>query len=385
MADRCDIAVVGGGVVGAAAALALSRAGFDVQLIERGMPPALPSEEYDPRVYAIAPSSAALLRELDVWPQLPAQRLCAYQRMRVWESAPERALAFDAADVGESQLGWIAEQSQLLAALWRALPAGVARTNTSVDGASFEQGALLQLSGGDLQARLVIAAEGAGSPLRERAGIVTTQREYEQLALVAHVTTREPHRGLALQRFLPGGPLAFLPLADGRRSIVWSLPVDEARRLQALPQDEFHQQLASAIQFETGDIVDSTPRALFPLRLMHATEYVRDALALVGDSAHVVHPLAGQGVNLGLADVAELLRVLTGAREQRSDWAGARVLRRYERARKAANLEMLALTDLLDRSFRSVVPGLPRVLDAGLALLDRIAPAKQALIRRALA
>jgi ubiquinone biosynthesis UbiH/UbiF/VisC/COQ6 family hydroxylase len=385
MADRCDIAVVGGGVVGAAAALALSRAGFDVQLIERGAPPPQPGDEYDPRVYAIAPSSAALLRQLDVWQQLPTQRLCAYQGMRVWESAPERGLAFAAADVGENQLGWIAEQSQLLAALWQQLPAGIARANTSVDGASFDNGAQLQLSGGTLQARLVIAAEGAGSPLRERAGIATTEREYEQLALVTHVQTSEPHRGLALQRFLPGGPLAFLPLADGRRSIVWSLPVDEARHLQALPQHEFHQQLASAIQFETGDIIGSTPRSLFPLRLMHATEYVRDALALVGDSAHVIHPLAGQGVNLGLADVGELVRVLVEARDRRSDWAGARVLRRYERARKAANLEMLALTDLLDRSFRTQLPGVPRLLDAGLAMLDRIAPAKQALIRRALA
>jgi 2-octaprenylphenol hydroxylase len=385
MSERCDIAVVGGGVVGAATALALSHAGFDVKLIERGAAPPQPGIDYDPRVYAIAPSSAALLQKLDVWQQLPGDRLCAYQGMRVWESAPERALSFGADEVGENQLGWIAEQSQLLAALWQALPAGVAQPHTSVDDAIFENGARLILSNGELQARLVIAAEGAGSPLRERAGIVTAERDYGQLALVAHLQTSEPHRGVALQRFLPGGPLAFLPLADGRRSIVWSLPNDEARHLQALPEDEFHQQLASAIQFETGAILQSTPRSLFPLRLMHATEYVRDALALVGDSAHVIHPLAGQGVNLGLGDVSELLRVLTEARDQRVDWSGARVLRRYERARKAANLEMLALTDLLDRSFRSPLPGMPRLLDAGLALIDRIAPAKQALIRRALA
>lgn len=385
MADRCDIAVVGGGVVGASAALALSRAGFDVQLIERAAPPPPAGADYDPRVYALAPSSAALLDGLGVWSSLPADRLCAYQRMRVWESAPERALSFGASEVGEALLGWIAEQSQLLSALWARFPAGLARPDTAVEDAQFGAGARLILSRGELQARLVIAAEGAVSPLRERAGIETAQRDYGQLALVTHVQTREPHRGVALQRFLPGGPLAFLPLADGRRSIVWSLPVEEARHLQALPQADFHQQLASAIQFETGDILASTPRALFPLRLMHATEYVRDALALVGDSAHVVHPLAGQGVNLGLADVSELVRVLIEARDQRSDWAGARVLRRYERARKAANLEMLALTDLLDRSFRSALPGLPRLLDAGLALLDRMAPAKQALIRRALA
>jgi ubiquinone biosynthesis UbiH/UbiF/VisC/COQ6 family hydroxylase len=236
--------------------------------------------------------------------------------------------------------------------------------------------------GSELRARLVVAAEGAGSPLRERAGIVTAERDYSQMALVAHVRTSEPHRGQALQRFLPGGPLAFLPLADGRRSIVWSLPVEQAREIQGLDDGAFGQALASAIQFETGEITATTPRHLFPLRLVHATDYVRDALVLVGDSAHVIHPLAGQGVNLGLGDAAELTRVLVQAREQRQDWSGTRVLRRYERARKAANLEMLALTDLLDRAFRA--PGLPRLLDAGLAVLDRVGPAKQLLIRRAL-
>ncbi|MDB5971332.1 MAG: 2-octaprenylphenol hydroxylase [Hydrocarboniphaga sp.] len=372
-------------MVGAAAALALSQAGFDVRLLERGAAPPMPGADYDLRVYAIAPSSAALLSDLGIWQALPGDRLCAYQGMRVWESAPERGLNFGAADVGENQLGWIAEQVQLLAALWRQLPPGVARPNTPVNDAVFADGALLKLADGELQARLVVAAEGAGSPLRERAGIVTAEREYRQLALVAHVQTREPHRGLALQRFLPGGPLAFLPLADGRRSIVWSLPAEQARRVHALSDDDFHRALAAAVQFETGTILRSTARTLFPLRLMHATEYVRDALALIGDSAHVIHPLAGQGVNLGLADVAELRRVLVEARAQRLDWAGLRVLRRYERARKAANLEMLALTDLLDRAFRTRIPGLPRLLDAGLAMLDRAAPAKQALIRRALA
>lgn len=389
MSDRCEIAVVGGGVVGAAAALALNDAGFDVRLLERAAAPAAPTPDYDARVFAIAPSSMALLRRLGVWDTMPAERLCAYQGMRVWESAPERALSFSAADVGSAQLGWIVEQSQLLSALWARLPAGVAQAQTAVSAAEFASGsACLQTEQGEIHARLVIAAEGAASPLRERAGIDIVERSYEQSALVTQVQTSEPHRGRALQRFLPGGPLAFLPLANGQRSIVWSLPSDEARRMQALPIDEFHQLLASAIQFEIGSLISSTPRSLFPLRLLHASDYVRDSLVLLGDSAHVIHPLAGQGLNLGFGDVAELVNVLGEARRENRDWGGARVLHRYERARKAANLEMITLTDALDRAFRGTSSGqnagLPRLLDAGLSMLDRIAPAKQLLIRRAL-
>ena len=384
MADRCDIAIVGGGIVGAAVALGLSQAGFDVRLLEAGAAPPPAPEPVDPRVYAIAPSSASLLQRLGVW---PVPRLCAYDGMQVWESAPERALRFSAADVGRVQLGWIAEQSQLLGALWAALPARVPMTQARVLAAEYgSDAARLQLEGGQtLHASLVIAAEGAQSPLRERAGIVLHSRDYGQQAVVTHVECSEPHRGVALQRFLPGGPLALLPLADGRRSVVWSLPADEAQAMCALPDDAFHQALASAIQFEAGAISASTPRLLFPLRLIHAEQYVRERLVLIGDSAHVIHPLAGQGVNLGLGDVEQLLTTLTQARDERRDWSGLRVLRRYERARKAANIEMIALTDALDRAFRTPVALLPRVLDNGLALLDRVAPAKRLLIQRALA
>ncbi len=381
----CDIAVVGGGVVGAAAALGLHRAGFDVRLIERGAPPVAHGDEVDARVYAMSPASARWLRELGVWQAMRPERLGAYESMRIWESRPERALGFDAADIGQSALGWIVEQSQLLAALWPALPAALVQTGSAVGAADIgDDGARLQLAdGSSLSARIVLAAEGALSPLRERSGIATVEREYEQCALVAHLRCSQPHGGVALQRFLPGGPLALLPLADGRRSLVWSLPPDEAETLRTMPAAEFHQALASAIQFQAGVIEDSTPRLSFALRLLHAQDYVQGALVLVGDSAHVVHPLAGQGVNLGLGDAAALVGALTTARDAGQDWAAARVLRRYERARKAENLEMLALTDALDRAFRASSLALPRVLDVGLAVLDRVDPIKRLLIRRA--
>lgn len=382
---RCEIAVVGGGVVGSAAALGLTQAGFDVRLIERAAPPA-PAADFDLRVYAVSPGSQRWLDALGVWHSLDAARVCAYEAMEIWGSQTARALHFCAADVMRAELGWIAEQSQLLHALWQALPGAVLCSNTQVQDVRFDDsGAQLQLGDGrGLRARLVLAAEGAHSPLRERAGIDIVDWSYEQHALVAHVSTAEPHRGVALQRFLAGGPLAFLPLADGRRSIVWSLPSEQAQRLRALPDEDFHRELAAAIQFRAGAVLGSTPRLLFPLRLLHAREYRRASLALLGDAAHVVHPLAGQGVNLGLGDAAELVAQLRGARERGGDWAGERVLARYERARKAANLEMLALTDALNRSFRVRSAGLPQLLDHGLAMLDRLTPVKQLLIRRAL-
>jgi 2-octaprenylphenol hydroxylase len=386
VAERCEIAVVGGGVVGAATTLALNQAGFDVRLLERSATPPTPGEDYDPRVYAISPASARWLRELGVWQAMPANRLGTYESMRIWESSPEKALSLDAADIGGAALGWIVEQSQLLSAIWAALPAGVAEPRCDVTAADIDaDGATLRLADGrSLQAELVIAAEGALSPLRERAGIATAERQYEQHALVTHLRCERAHGGVALQRFLPGGPLAFLPLADGRRSIVWSLPPDEAEALCAQPAEAFHQALSAAIQFEVGVIGESSPRFTFPLRLLHAQQYVKDRLVLIGDSAHVVHPLAGQGVNLGLGDASALVSELGAARGAGNDWTSARLLRRYERSRKADNLEMLALTDALDRAFRGGSAGLSKVLDLGLSLLDRVDPIKRLLIRRAI-
>lgn len=383
--DYCEVAVVGGGVVGAAAALALTQRGFDVRLVERGMPPQDSGEAYDLRVYAISPASARWLSDIGVWESLPKERVAPYESMRIWEATSERALNLTAADIGRSALGWIVEQNQILRQIWARIPSSAQRCGQSVVSAVIDPlGSRLRLSDGtSLQARLVLAADGAASPLREAAGIATEQRNYEQRALVAHVQCDRPHGRVALQRFLPGGPLAFLPLADGRRSIVWSLPADEAEAMRSLPLPDFRQALASAIQFEVGVIGDCSERVCFPLHLLHAHDYVHDSLVLLGDSAHVVHPLAGQGVNLGLADAAALTNEVIIARAAGRDWGALRLLQRYERARKADNLEMLALTDALDRGFRSAA--LQRPLGAGLALLDRSEMIKRILIRRAVA
>ena len=376
-----DIVIVGGGIVGAAAALALLRNGFDVALVDRAAtrPPA-PGAEVDARVYAIAPGSRRFLDTLGAWPGDPA---CAYQGMQVWNADPALSLRFDAAAAALPELGYIVAHDVLLDALWNRLGAARLVQGETVDSFTVEAGgAHLGLSGGGhIRADLVIAADGAGSSLRRLAGIETLGWPYAHQAIVSHVQTERPHRATAYQRFLPEGPLAFLPLADGRSSIVWS--TTRAGERMALPDAGFAKALHQASQDCLGLIGEVTPRKVVPLRLLHARDYHAPGLALVGDAAHVVHPLAGQGLNLGLADVEALLGCALEARRAGRKLGSARVLARYGRARKLANLEMLATVDALYRLFGLRAPGLDNVRGLGLALVDRVAAIKGPLLRRA--
>jgi 2-polyprenylphenol 6-hydroxylase len=384
---RHEVVVVGGGVVGASSALAFLREGFDVALVERGPRPApFRPEAHDARVYAIAPASVRFLEALGAWKAVREARAGAYERMRVWERSPGRALGFDAAELGVPELGFIVEDSLLRASLWSALGAASVRTGVGVADCEFGPGrSRLKLGDGDvLEAALVVAAEGAESKLRERAGLESGGWHYPQRSITCHVETAQMHRRTAFQRFLPGGPLAFLPLADGRSSIVWSTTTAEAEALMALPDEAFRARLSGAIDDVLGPVRSATPRLAFPLRLLHASEYVREGLALVGDSAHVIHPLAGQGVNLGLADAEALAAVAAAARDAKRPIGRRRVLQRYERARQAANLEVMALTDALHRLFRSRAPGVAALRELGMGLVERSGPLKHALARRAM-
>ncbi len=382
--------VVGGGVVGAATALAFVRQGFSVALVEKGPAPA-PVEPtrpgaYDLRVYAIAPGSVKFLESLGAWRAVAATRASAYQRMQVWEHGKERSLVFDAAEFGVPELGFIVEDRLLRASLWSVLGAGAAiHAGTTVRACDLEGRPRLTLDSGEtLEAQLVVAAEGAESPLREWAGIEPGGWVYPQRSIVCNVGTERPHRAAALQRFLPNGPLAFLPLADGRCSIVWSTDTAEAESLMALDDAAFMARLSDARDAALGAITSMTRRLAFPLRLLHAQDYVRPGLALVGDSAHVIHPLAGQGMNLGLADAQALAEVATEARAQRKPIGELRVLRRYERRRKAENVEMMALTDGLFRLFKSRAPGVGLLREIGMALVERAGPVKRRLAERAM-
>ena len=384
-----DIAVVGAGMVGAALALALAREGFEGALIETRAPaPWRAQDEVDLRVVALAASSIALFQHLDVWTAIRDARACAYERMRVWDALAPGELAFDAADAGANALGYIVENRLIAHTLWQAAlahaqiavhcPARVAATE--VEG---ERRVLRFEDGSRVAARLVVAADGAESALRTMLGIATRDRDYAQRAVVAHVAHERTHESTAWQRFLPGATLAFLPLADGRSSIVWSLPEADTARVLALDDAAFCAELGTAFDFRLGTISATTPRAAFPLRMKLAERYVAPRFALIGDAAHVVHPLAGQGVNLGLRDVDALVAALTEARAAKRDIAAETTLRRYERRRRSDNDLSAHAFDTIQRVFGSEAMPLAALRGAGLAIVERVAPLKQLFAKHA--
>jgi 2-octaprenyl-3-methyl-6-methoxy-1,4-benzoquinol hydroxylase/2-octaprenylphenol hydroxylase len=387
-APSLDVAVVGGGMVGAAAALALARAGFSTALLEAHAPAAWDaSAEVDLRVVGLAPSSVMLLDELGVWTSIREARVGPYSHMHVWDAESGAAIDFDAASEGRDRLGYIVENNLVQWTLWQALEAAGVRRLCPAEVQGFEareDRIQLELAGGEtLAAGLLVAADGAASPLRQLAGIGTRGRDYAQRAVVAHVATERPHEDTAWQRFLPGGPLALLPLADGRSSIVWSLPEAEARRVLALDEQAFLSELGVASDFRLGRIVAVTPRAAFPLKLQLAERYQADRFVLLGDAAHAVHPLAGQGVNLGLRDVIELRDTLVDARAAGRDIGAAHVLRRYARRRRSADtLDALGF-DALARIYAWQSPALVAVRGVGVRLLDRLTPLKRKLSEHA--
>jgi 2-octaprenyl-3-methyl-6-methoxy-1,4-benzoquinol hydroxylase/2-octaprenylphenol hydroxylase len=383
-----DVAVVGGGMVGATAALALARAGFSVALVDAREPAAwAAAHEVDLRVVGLAPSSIQLLEQLGAWDRIRDARASPYERMVVWDAENGATLHFDAADEGRDVLGYIVENNLVQSVLWDALDdAGVRRVvPAEVTGYSMrEDRAQLELGNGDvLSARLVVAADGAESPLRAMVGIGTHGRDYAQRGIVAHVGTTRPHERTAWQRFLPGGPLAFLPLADGRSSIVWSLPDEDAKRVLALDDEGFREALGIASDFRLGPIESVTPRAAFPLRLKLADRYEVGRLVLLGDAAHAVHPLAGQGVNLGLRDVTELRDTLVDARAAGRDFAATHVLRRYARRRRSADELDARSFDALSRIYSWQAAPLVAARGLGVRILDQLSPLKRKLARHA--
>lgn len=397
MSYQFDIVICGGGMVGAAvAALLLSERrldGLSIALIESRFPSAAPGDDTDLRVSAISRASERLLRHCGAWAQL-APFVSPYSEMTVWDarSTPTAgdALCFSAATLGEPNLGYIVANNRVQWALLQAAAQPrVTRLQAALADVVLEPAAaqLVLDDGRRLQARMVIAAEGARSVSRERVGLALQARSYEQTAIVTHVRTARPHRQTAWQRFLPDGPIAFLPLADGRSSIVWTTTPRQAQRLLDAGDEELAREIATAGDHVLGEVRVAGPRGAFPLQIAHATAYCRPRFALVGDAAHSIHPLAGQGVNLGFMDAAALVQVLAEARAAgaNADALGdLRVLRRYERWRKTENTAALGLVDGLNRLFSNSNPAARALRRAGFAALEHAAPVKRLLMMRAL-
>ncbi len=382
-----DVIVVGGGVVGAACALALAEAGLEVTLVEGREPPAWQPQQPDLRVYAFAPDNAQLLRTLGVWPAVLAARACAYRRMRVWDAAGGEELQFDADRLGREQLGWIVENDLLVDRLWAALPAAGVQLCCPARVDALEQdadGVRVRLEDGRrLDAALAIAADGADSTLRRLAGVEVSRQEYGQRGVVAYIDTEQDNQATAWQRFLTTGPLAVLPAGTRRSSIVWTLPDAEAERVLALDEAAFNAELTRAFGARLGAMTLASRRAAFPLRRQLASAYVAGRVLALGDAAHVVHPLAGQGVNLGLRDVAALHATVLRALQRRQDWASPDRLQRWARERRSENTVSAYGFDAINTIFSNDEMHLTLARGCALGSVGRLPPLVSALWKRA--
>ena len=390
-----DVAIVGGGPVGACAAALLThgpaRTRLRVALIEPHVPqPPAAGAPPDARVVAISRASERLLRSAGAWAGVAGPRASPYERMRIWhESVPadgDDVLVFDAADVGEPNLGFIVENRLLQTALLAAFAAGGGHLEPAQLGALAidPDGVSITTSRGTLRARLVIGADGAQSAVRTAVGFSAEVSDYHQTAIVANVATARPHQHTAWQRFMRNGTLAFLPLFDGTSSIVWSADEALASELAAASDAGFAEALDRASDLALGATRVVGERASFPLRRLTAPRYVAERLALIGDAAHVVHPLAGQGVNLGLLDAAALAQLIAQATAEREDPGSLGVLRAYERWRKSEVAVMGTAIDAFDRLLAHGSGPLARFAQRGLAWVNRSQELRRFFIRRAL-
>ena len=382
-----DVLISGGGLVGSTLACALGRHGLRTAIVEARRPkPFYAADDLDIRVSAISPGSESILRALEVWPRMDQNRLCIYREMHVWDASGTGEIHFDCMEVGEPCLGHIIENRVIRTAL-------LEQTN-ELDNVSWHCPDSIQdfdvvtnhvavklKSGLRINAKLLVGAEGSASRVRTLSGIKFNVRGYKQEAVVANVTTGYPHENTAWQRFLPTGPLAFLPLANGQCSIVWSTTPAHADQLLHQPDAEFCESLSHALNFRLGQIKSTSPRLSFPLRGGQADPYVQPRIALIGDAAHLIHPLAGQGVNLGLKDTATLAEILVNTHR---DIGRLRVLRQYERTRKGDNVATMHAMEGLNTLFGSPLLPVIWLRNTGLGLTNALAPLKHRLMRVAM-
>ncbi|MCL1146417.1 FAD-dependent monooxygenase [Shewanella marinintestina] len=384
-----DVAIVGGGMVGLATAIGLAMAGTKVVVIDAGQTQAV-SGVPKLRVSAINKASQQLITNLGAWPYLAAARVSPYQKMQVWDKDSLGKIDFDAHSLSESHLGSIIENDAIAFALAERASELSELTyieNTRLERIAFgEREAWLTLDNGDsLSAALVVAADGANSWVREQCKIPMTFWDYNHHAIVATIRTELPHGETARQVFDKEGPLAFLPLYETDLcSIVWSVSPEKAEQLLALDKVGFERALTAAFDGRLGMCNLESDRQSFPLRMRYARHFARPRLVLAGDAAHTIHPLAGQGVNLGFLDAAAIVEVVTELKQQGKDIGDYKHLRDLERWRKAEALEMITAMEGFKRLFQGTNPVTKAIRDLGLNIVDNFAPLKTLFIQQAL-
>ncbi len=384
-----DIVVAGAGMVGSSAAIALARKGFRVAIVEATQlreSEKMSDDNYDLRVSAISPRSRNILDQFGIWQQLDNKRICYYEQMHIWHQHGNASVAFDAVDLARDNLGAIVENRLLLHALHRACEHEVEIEWFMPDSIetlleNHAHGVELRLSSGRcLSAGLLLAADGRNSPTRSLAGIEVRAGEYQQTAIVANVDTEFSHRFTAWQRFLSTGPLAFLPLANGQSSIVWSCDDDFAAQLIDATDDEFCNALTEAFEFKLGKVISSSARMSFALGWHHCDRWLQGRVLLIGDAAHSVHPLAGQGVNLGFSDVETLARLIG----ERSEAILHKRLRRYERQRKSETWVAGTSFSALKWIYGMDQKWIGGARDFGMRVVDEIPWFKRAIMEKAI-
>ena len=380
-----DIAIAGGGLIGLASACLLARRGLEIDVIESGDPVSWDSRQIGGRVSAINIATQRILQSIGVWKNVVDQRASPYRHMHVWDSHSKARISFEAIEFAQAQLGWIVENNLMISAMQERLKHNYnvrLHFRTAIENieASDDSINLVTSSHGPhIQSKIVIAADGGNSKIRALSGIETNQESFNQDALVATVRCENHHGYAALQCFTPTGPVAMLPLQGNFCSLVWSCDRAQCDRLVSLSNLEFSNELERIFIDRLGSlrVVDDPKR--FPLHNQHAHTYIANRIALVGDAAHVTHPLAGLGANIGMLDAAALAETIAHAQEHGKSLGSRSVLRRYERWRKGENSLVLNTMKSFKNLFGSTDPGLRQLRQSGFLIADSIAPLKRRL------
>ena len=389
MKENFDVVIVGGGMVGAAVACSLGDSALSVAIIESALPEAFePTQPHDLRVSALSIASKNILETVGAWTGIENRRLCPFRRMRVWETAGDTEFNSDA--IEHPALGYIVENRITQLALIERIKAFnniqlISPANIKKIRYTLGQDSEIELEDQRiLTAKVLVAADGGQSKVRQSVGIGVTSWDYKQHALVIYISTAYEQQDITWQRFVPSGPQAFLPLSGKFGSIVWYNTPDEVTRLKSLPYDALKTELTKAFPDCLGQVEEVLGVASFPLKRQHAQSYAKPGVVLVGDAAHMINPLAGQGVNIGLLDAAALGEVLIEASKRGDDIGDISVLKRYEKLRRNENLKMMTVMDVFYQVFSNDVFPLKFIRNLGLGLAERVLPAKNKVMRAAM-